>query len=475
MSANAVAAAMAEPLHARGRALAQVPEDQWFDRKSIDIAPAKLAESICAFANADGGTIVVGISDGEVQGVDSKVSKVNGLRQASIDHLRPTVPVKIEEVACTNARGEHDHVLALTIQPSEHVHETASGQCFLRVGDETRKLSFAHRQELEFDRGHAKYEAQRLPTRSMDDLDIKLVLAYKNAVGATASTAQFLASRGLLTPRLEVTNGAYLLFAKAPQDEFPNAHVRVLRFLGTSRGTGARLSLNEEADFRVEGPIPTVIGRAASVIEDLIPTRRSLDSDGLFAGGPIVPREAWLEGLVNAVVHRSYSIAGDCIRVEIYEDRLEIFSPGRFPGLADLTKPLDVVRYARNPRIARVCADLRITQELGEGIRRIFEEMRSRQLEDPLYEQGPSHVRLVLSSRQRLNDRVAADLPVAARQMLRELRRAGRPLTTGDVVGIMGRARPTVLKYLSALREAGLVKWVGSSANDPTATWEPTD
>lgn len=475
MNSNAVIAALAAPAHARGHALTQVSEDQWFDRKSIDIQPAKLAETICAFANADGGTIVVGLSDGVVQGVDAQVGRVNGLRQASIDHLRPTVPVKIDLVACANSRGAQDHVLVMTVQPSETVHETANGQCFLRVGDETRKLSFAHRQELEFDRGRAKYEAQRLPGRTMRDLDASLVSAYKKAAGATAPTPQFLASRGLLTPHLDVTNGAYLLFAKAPQDEFPNAHVRVLRFLGTARGTGARLALDEEADFRVEGPIPTVIMKAASVIDDLIPTRRSLGSEGLFAGGPIVPREAWLEGLVNAVVHRSYSIAGDCIRVEIYEDRLEIVSPGRFPGLADLTKPLDVVRYARNPRIARVCADLRITQELGEGIRRIFQEMRTRQLEDPLYEQGTSHVRLVLSSRQRLNDRVAADLPLAARQILSELRRAERPLPTGDVVAISKRARPTVLKYLSALRDAGLVKWVGSSAKDPTATWEPTD
>ena len=218
-----------------------------------------------------------------------------------------------------------------------------------------------------------------------------------------------------------------------------------------------------------------MISRAASIIEDLMPVRRALGHEGLFVGEPIVPREAWLEGLVNAVVHRSYSIAGDSIRVEIYEDRIEIVSPGRFPGLADLTKPLDVVRYARNPRIARVCADLRITQELGEGIHRIFDEMRSRGLEDPLYEQGSSHVRLTLSSRQRLNDQVAGNLAVAAREMLRDIRRAARPVTTGDVVEITGRSRPTVLKHLNVLREVGLIKWVGTNSNDPTATWEPTD
>ncbi len=80
--------------------------------------------------------------------------------------------------------------------------------------------------------------------------------------------------------------------------------------------------------------------------------------------------------MVNAVVHRSYSLSGDHIRVEIFDDRIEVQSPGRFPGIADAGDPLKVTRFARNPRIARVCADLRFGQELGEGIRRMFEEMR---------------------------------------------------------------------------------------------------
>ena len=67
-------------------------------------------------------------------------------------------------------------------------------------------------------------------------------------------------------------------------------------------------------------------------------------------------------------------MVGDHIRVAIFPDRIEIESPGRFPGIVDPDRPLDIARYARNPRIARVCNDLGITQEKGEGILRIFEE-----------------------------------------------------------------------------------------------------
>jgi ATP-dependent DNA helicase RecG len=97
-----------------------------------------------------------------------------------------------------------------------------------------------------------------------------------------------------------------------------------------------------------------------------------------------------MEALVNAVVHRSYSMMGDHVRVEIFDDRIEVESPGRLPGLVDPTDPLAVTRFARNPRIARVCADLRF----GEGIRRMFEEMRIAGLADPIYHQTSGSVRV---------------------------------------------------------------------------------
>ncbi|HET8657522.1 MAG TPA: ATP-binding protein [Micromonosporaceae bacterium] len=146
-----------------------------------------------------------------------------------------------------------------------------------------------------------------------------------------------------------MTNAAYLLFGRHPQDLFPQAYVRVLRFLTSHRESGSRQALEEGADIRVEGPIPDVIEGARQRIEALLPQRRALGPAGRFEATPIIPRDAWLEGLVNAVVHRSYSLAGDHIRVEIYPDRVEIESPGRFPGLADARNPLTIGRFARNP------------------------------------------------------------------------------------------------------------------------------
>lgn len=157
------------------------------------------------------------------------------------------------------------------------------------------------------------------------------------------------------------------------------------------------------------------------------------------------------------------------MRFEIFDDRVEIESPGRFPGLSDPSRPLEVTRFARNPRIARVCSDLKFGQELGEGIRRMVEEMRLAGLVDPVYHQTSGSVRLTLSAS--LGDpELESRLPPGSRDLLRILREGG-PAGTGELVDAVGASRPLVLRRLDALRRAGMVSWVGHSQKDPRAYW----
>lgn len=206
-----------------------------------------------------------------------------------------------------------------------------------------------------------------------------------------------------------------------------------------------------------------------------MPRRRTLGESGLFESRSTIPRDAWLEGLVNAVIHRSYSLSGDHIRVEIYPDRIEIESPGRFPGLANPAAPLEISRYARNPRIARVCADLSLGQELGEGIKRIFAEMRRVGLTDPVYKQGQGSVRLSLQAVPRLDPQMAARLPRGSQRVLELLRGAGRDLSTGDIAEALDLSRPATLTRLRALEAEELVRWPGMSTEDPRAVWVLTE
>lgn len=471
MTANEVDAALAAGPAETGALLLASQEDQWFDRKSVAIAAKDLGPALVAMANAEGGVLVIGLSAGKVQGIRRHASKLNDFRQAPIDFTVPPVRARFDQVHCVNDEGENDTLLVIRIDPGERVHELQNGDCYLRIGDESRRLNYNQRQELEFDKGQSQYDGFPVAGVKLESLDQALIQNYRDRTGAKASTKGLFAARSLLTIRGELTNAGYLLFASRPQELFPQAYIRVVRFLTTERGTGARLGIDDSSDLRIEGPIPRAIQEASAVIDSLVPRRRALGDSGLFESRPIVPRDAWLEGVVNAVIHRSYSLAGDHIRVEIYPNRIEIESPGRFPGLANPTRPLEISRFARNPRIARVCADLRIGQELGEGIKRIFDEMRLVGLTDPIYKQTQGSVRLILQATSRIDARTAARLPKGSQRMLDIMRSAGRDLSTGDLASAVELSRPATITRLRALEALGLIRWVGKSPRDPRAVW----
>jgi len=460
---------LAMPVRERGPALVALREDQWFERKSSRIAPQELANTVVGFANAEGGIIVVGLWQGSVEGTERVAGRIAAWQQAALDFTVPAAPCRTRLVDCLNDRGQPDRLLVVEVEPSERVHANQRDEVYLRVGDENRRLTFTQRQELLYDKGQATFESTPVDGAQRSDLDDRLLRSYARSLHHPVID-RLIAARGLLTRGGQPTVAAALLFAEHPQTWFPEASVRVLRYEGRERGTGARQQLRD--DVRMEGPIPRQLTKAQKAVADRMPTRRALGASGRFERVGLIPQDAWLEAIVNAAIHRSYSVSGDHIRVEIFDDRIEIESPGRFPGIADARDPLQVTRFARNPRIARVCADLGFGQELGEGIRRMFEEMRLAGLTDPAYHQTAGSVRVVLSSVP--TDRaLASRLPSGARDLLRTVREAGRA-STGEIVEASGRSRPVVLKQLRALEDAGLISWSGHSRKDPRAYWSVT-
>lgn len=456
--------ALSLPSDEAASVLGGLPESQWFERKSGAVKPADLAVPLIAMANSEGGVVVVGLDDdGSLSPVSDQAA--NKLRQAVADFTRPPVKVLVEELVLEAGR-----ILVFRVEIGETVHESQKGECFARHGDSSRKLTFQQRQELEWDRGHAQFEGKPLPEATFKELDESMLASFQEQLG-TSTAQKALEARYLVTVKDELTIAGCLLFGRTPQRFFPNAHVRVLKYDEDARGSGRYQTLVDGADVRCEGPIPSQIEQASDVIEGLMPKRRVLGDSGKFEGLPRIPKSVWLEGVLNAVVHRSYSIGGDHIRVELFPNRVEICSPGRFPGIADISQPRTIRRQARNPRIARVCSDLGLTQELGEGIRRMCDDMQKAGLTDPLYSQTAESVVLTLLASDAVPSELRDQLGEKCMHVLAVMRRARRPLSTGQVVEACGYARPTTLRYLRALQSAGLVDWNGDSANDPRASW----
>jgi ATP-dependent DNA helicase RecG len=369
-------------------------ENQWFDRKSNRIAAVDLAKAMIGLANADGGRLVVGIANGRVEGINAVTNVLaNDWVQAGRDHADPPVRNTVHYLDCINADGAPDRVLILDVEASETIHRNHRGECFLRVGDETRRLGHTEERELAFDKGEATFDKSIVPDLTLDDLDLDSIRAYAARVGGTDLHA-LMRSRGIYIDRGSrpgVTHAGLLLFGLVPPLW---SYLRYQRYDGTIAETGTRSNLRE--DIRIEGPIPEILTQAQQLLVREIGTVIRLVKNGRFTRIPALPQFAWLEAVVNALTHRSYSLHGDGIHVRQFSDRLEVQSPGRLPGLVRIEN-IQNVRFSRNPHVARILAEMTdYVRELNEGVPRMFQEMQSVGLRAPEFRITDATVTVIL-------------------------------------------------------------------------------
>ena len=373
--------------------LLKLPEGQLLARKSARLSPRDLANLLIGFANADGGTLVLGIEEGAVEGFLQYEGKVDSILPSALSFCRPPVRVQPYWLPCANRRGLEDRVLVVEVQPGEKIHSNSKDEVYLREGDRTRKLDFEERLQLVYDRGEASYELTEVEQATLAGLDANLLREYAGRLETALDPAELLVARGLARRQdgeLKLNCAGVLLFAEDPSAFLPRPGLRILRYEGTSTETGPRMNLVK--DLILELPLPTLIVEAQRSISAQLRDFTRLGTRGLFETVPEYPPFAWQEAIVNAVCHRAYSISGSQIEVRLFDDRMEVESPGRLPGLVRLSN-LRQSHYSRNPRIARVLTEFGFVRELGEGVDRMIEEMSSYGLEEPQFrEEGYSVV-----------------------------------------------------------------------------------
>ncbi|MFO7533107.1 MAG: ATP-binding protein [Candidatus Limnocylindrales bacterium] len=454
----------------RVRMLVDRREDQWFDRSSARVRARALADVMIGFANAEGGLIVLGIHDGRVEGISDRPAAQNEWRQAGRDFASPPVPTRFELIPCTTTDGDSGQLLLVEVEASEHVHENVKSDVYLRVGDENRRLGPLEVQEIRFDKGGTFYDGTACADASLSDLDDGLVRGFLKALGVTSRGEDALAARGLLVAarrrRYVPTVAGMLTLGKDPQRYFPEARLRLLRYEGTRAETGRRANVVD--DVWVDGALRSQIVGARRRLRGWLRTATRLGSHGRFARSTIIPEDAWLEAIVNAVIHRSYSLAGDHIRVSLFADRLEVESPGRLPGLVRV-ETIRTTRYARNPRIARAILEFGFGRELGEGVDRMFDEMELAGLPDPLFRQGPASVTVSLLM-DPLGARMLRVLPPGSERLVEHLL-VNRRVSTAEARELLGVSVNTARRYLTILEENGFVDHVAKSARDPHGYW----
>lgn len=460
--------------------LSSTRENHYFDRKSARIKPEDLARHVVAFANASGGKVVVGIEDnGTVTGFARQGSRdPERFEQCAIADCSPAPDVSCMRVPVTNASGEDDFVLVMDVEPSTNrvITRRKDGAVFLRQGDQSKTLDYEQIRALEYDKNQRVFEDELVEDSGIGDVDREVLARYKEILDTDAPDDQVLRARRFMRNG-HLTVAGLLLFGECPAAFLPQARVRVLRFDGTKMETGERLNSTKDVTF--DGPIPKVVDGAFSLISGMLREFQFLGSDGRFQIVPEYPEFAWFEGLVNAVTHRDYAYAGDYIRVSMYDDRLEILSPGRLPNTVTLDNMRET-RYSRNPRIARTLVEFGWVRELNEGVKRIYTEMQRLLLNDPTFnEPDGSKVQLTLENnivtrtlRQRdaLEDRIAREVLIGLNEYeLAAVQAAyarGR-VTPRELASLIGRSQRSATRVLKGLLKQGIMEWHGTSTNDP--------
>ena len=159
-------------------------EGQTFDRKSARIDPKGLSVVLVAMANADGGTIAIGIEDnGTVTGIDRFIGNINDLLRVPIDYCVPKINVHPEYLDCINNEGGADHILLLHVEQSNRLHATSADEAYIRIGDKSHKLGFEERMQLMFAKGVCYFEDEPVARAGIEDLDLKYVEEYCARIG----------------------------------------------------------------------------------------------------------------------------------------------------------------------------------------------------------------------------------------------------------------------------------------------------
>jgi ATP-dependent DNA helicase RecG len=378
------------------RALLQRDEGQFLEFKSLwdregdsprrlerRVVRDKIANVVAAFANADGGTLILGVEDdGMPTGHDYPEEAIDGFLAVPAKRLRPAMPCRTQRMTLEG----HDLLVLEVPMSAEAVMVEGNGFPY-RIGDQVRREP----QEVINARKEAYrtvgYEQRFRPEASIEALDLDLVQRFLAGTPLAArAPEEILQQFGLIQPRsggFGVTNAALLLFGRPPLSRWhPRAGLRFFRVQGIERRHGTRRNVTQGA--RIELPLAEAIAEAHRLASQQIGRSEKLH-DLFFRETPEYPGFAWQEAIVNAFAHRDYEIQGQEIEVWFFADRMEVKSPGELvpPVTLKALRNRRPVHASRNPLLVRVLAEAGLMREEGEGVPRMFEEMHESFLRAP--------------------------------------------------------------------------------------------
>jgi len=378
---------------------------------SAGTAPNKLAETLTALANAHGGVILFGVAaGGKVAGVPDLAEAQQSAQAAGLLSTPPLI-LPLPQVVALDGK----QVCVVEVPPGlPHVY-SLGGRYLTRTGAQNRLLSTSELTGLLLERGEAGFELRAAPGATLDDLDMTQVDAYLTALGPSAAGGdpqKLLLARGCLAETADgpvPSQAGILLFGRQPQRFLRHAEIILVRYSGPTMS-------DEFLRHDASGTLPDQIRQAETFVAANM--RRGMRITGFTREETTeYPLSVVREAIVNAVAHRDYSIRGEGIRVLMFSDHLEVYSPGRLPGHVTLSN-MKTERFSRNEAIVQILSDMGFVERLGYGIDRMLAAMAEAGQAEPVFEEMTAGFRVTLRSR---GDELVSKEPASQRWNNRRL------------------------------------------------------
>ncbi len=361
-------------------------EDSFTEFKREISQRSDFAGEMVAFANTEGGYILLGVDDdGRIVGVEAPQRMEERVINLARQNCRPPIIPSIDRV-------ETDDGLVLVVYVPRRVgapHETNTGICYIRVGSTKRRCTPQERARLLQLAGLVHYDETPVPRTGIGDLALDAFRPYYQRIYQAPlaeadvplprmlENMRFIVRDAEDRPRLSLAG--LLLFGERPQDDLYYARVSAVRWRG--REAGESIIDRQE----ITGRLPQQIEHSVAFVERNTPLATSIE-DVRQTDTPQYPRPALREAIVNAVAHRDYSLTGAQILLYVFDDRVEVRSPGGLPNTVTLDNIRTHYSRARNETIARVLFNLGYVNSLGSGIPRMIRLMREHTGREPEFD-----------------------------------------------------------------------------------------
>lgn len=343
--------------------LLQQGENNAVEFKSAGVSVDGLAKEIVAFANTLGGSILIGVEDnGSISGVNNAPQIEEWVTNICRQNVIPPIQVTINIERSDNSDVIHIEVPKGKDKP----YQTNKSQYLVRVGTTNRTASPQELLRLFQQAGVFHFDATGIAKTTINDLNTSKLDKYFEQYGVDFSNEsdkeRLLINTDLMTSEKEVTVAGLLVFGINPQKYLHNASISFAHFMGNTLSDDL---LDKQV---IEGTLDYQIDKCLATIKNsikhpsVIQGAKTVDTHFLY------PEKVFREIIVNACLHRNYAILGSRIRVFLFDDRLEIRSPGRLPNTVTVEKMKAGVSYASNPVLLKFMENLRYIDKLGRGI-----------------------------------------------------------------------------------------------------------